>query len=103
MNLHEMLWPRTHPRATSLPQSTGAHPGDGRVHGPATRDLRDALEILAEQMHDAVGRRRMSQPGTEPHRRADERVALVLELFGELRQGTSIPDDVWRLPMRPHG
>lgn len=82
--------------ATNAPRS-GAEPVDAQ----ATRDLRDALEILAEQMHDAVSRRRMSESGTDSFRRADERVAYLIELFRGLQRRTEIPDEIWRLPFRP--
>ncbi len=51
-------------------------------------------------MHDAVSRRRMSQPGSDSFRRADERVAYLLGLFDGLRRRTEIPDEIWRLPFR---
>jgi hypothetical protein len=59
------------------------------------------LEILAEQMNDAVSLRRKSQPGTESFRRADERVAYLVELFGGLQRRMAIPDEIWRLRFRP--
>jgi len=79
--------------------------GSGRpttlaLDGRATGELRDALEILADQMHDEVSRRRMSPPGTESFRRADERVAYLLELFSRLQHDMAIPDEVWRLGLR---
>lgn len=70
------------------------------LDGRATGDLRSALEILAEQMHEAVARRRMSPPGTEPFRRADERVAYLIELFRRLQRRMAIPDEVWGLGLR---
>jgi hypothetical protein len=51
-------------------------------------------------MHDAVSRRRMSHPGSDSFRRADERVAYLLELFDGLRRGTEIPAEIWWLPSR---
>ena len=71
------------------------------LNGRATGALRTALEILAEQMHEAVARRRMSQPGTESFRQADERVAYLVELFRQLQQRMAIPDEVWGLGLRP--
>jgi hypothetical protein len=56
--------------------------------------------MLADEMHDAVARRRMSQPGSDSFRRADERVAYLVELFDGLRRRTEIPDEIWRLPIR---
>ncbi len=70
-------------------------------NGRATGDLRTALEILAEQMHEAVARRRMSPPGTESFRQADERVAYLIELFRRLQQRMAVPDEIWRLGPRP--
>jgi hypothetical protein len=63
--------------------------------------LRTALAILAEQMHEAVGRRRTSQPGTESFRRADERVAYLTDLFRQLQHRMTIPDEIWDLRPRP--
>jgi hypothetical protein len=51
-------------------------------------------------MHDAVSRRRMSPPGTESFRRADERVAYLIELFSRLERDMTVPDEVWRLGLR---
>jgi len=70
------------------------------LDGRATGELRTALEILAEQMHEAVARRRMSPPGTESFRRADERVAYLIELFRRLQQRMAVPDEIWRLELR---
>lgn len=71
------------------------------LNGRATGDLRTALEILAEQMHEAVARRRTSPPGTAPFRKADERVAYLVDLFRQLQQRMAIPDEVWGLGLRP--
>lgn len=101
MNLHDAIGPRRPPTVAAIPATDGARSGAVPVDGRATRDLRDALEILAEQMHDAVSRRRMSQPGTESFRRADERVAYLIELFGGLQRCMATPDEIWRLPLRP--
>lgn len=68
--------------------------------GRATGELRTALEILAAQMHEAVARRRMSPPGTESFRRADERVAYLIELFHRLQQRMAVPDEIWLLELR---
>jgi hypothetical protein len=100
MNLHDIIGPRRPPTVAAIPATVDARSGAGPVDGRATRDLRDALEILAEQMHDAVGRRRTSQPGSESFRRADERVAYLIELFSGLQRRTEIPDEIWRLPFR---
>jgi hypothetical protein len=59
--------------------------------------LRAALAILADQMNEAVARRRASAPATEPFRRADARVAYLAELFRQLQQRMVIPDAVWGL------
>lgn len=56
---------------------------------------------LSEEMHEALARRRISERGTEQFQRADERVACVLELFGEMQRRGAVPDEVWRLPLRP--
>jgi hypothetical protein len=90
--------PRVAPGATvTAPRSTTAPGLDGR----ATGDLRSALEILADQMHEAAGRRRVSPPGTEAFRRADERVAYLIELFRLLQQRMAVPDEVWALALGP--
>lgn len=103
MNLHEIIGHGRPPSVAAIPATDGALPGGGPVDSRATRDLRGALEILADQMHDAVSRRRMSQPGSESFRRADERVAYLIELFRGLQRRTEIPDEIWRLPFRPPG
>ncbi len=69
--------------------------------GRATGELRSALGILAEQMHEAVARRRGSPPGSESYRQADERVAYLVELFRRLQQRMAIPDEVCCLGLRP--
>ena len=90
--------PSAPPRASVTDaRRTTAWAFDGR----ATGELRTALEILAEQMHEAVARRRMSPPGTESFRQADERVAYLIELFRRLQQRMTIPDEIWRLGLRP--
>ncbi len=90
--------PPVAPRATVTASRSTTAPG---LDGRATGDLRSALEILADQMHEAVGRRRVSPPGTEAFRRADERVAYLIELFRLLQRRMAVPDEVWALGLRP--
>lgn len=68
--------------------------------GRETGDLRAALAILAEQMHEAAARRRMSPPGTETFRRADERIAYLTALFRQLQNRMTIPEEVWSLGLQ---
>ena len=101
MDLHELIGSRRPPTVATIPAKDCARSSRGPVDGLATRDVRDALLILSDEMHDAVSRRRMSQPGSDSFRRADEHVAYLVELFGGLRRRTGIHDEVWRLPFRP--
>lgn len=100
MDLYELIGSRRPPTVATIPATDCARSSGGPVDGPATRDVRDALLILADEMHGAVSRRRMSQPGSDSFRRADERVAYLVELVDGLRRRTEIPDEIWRLPFR---
>ncbi|MDA8202662.1 MAG: hypothetical protein M0Z49_07875 [Chloroflexi bacterium] len=68
-----------------------------RLDGRATGVLRDALAILAAEMHEAVARRRVAAPETEAYRNADERVAYLVDLFRQLQDRMVIPAEVWHL------
>lgn len=103
MNVYDLIGSSPPGAVATISAAPSVRLGTGSVDGRATRDLRDALEILAEQMHDAVSRRRVSHPGTESFRRADERVAYLIELFHGLQREMAIPDEIWRLPFRPQG
>lgn len=82
--------------AMRAPKGSAGRTFNGREPGA----LRTALAILAEQMHEAVGRRRKSQADTESFRQADERVAYLTELFRQLQHRMTIPDEVWDLGPR---
>lgn len=101
MNLDLLLGSRRPPPLAQLPVSERTRSGAVPVKGRATPDLREALLILADEMHDALSCRRTSEHGTESFARADERVAHVLELFGALQRGMAIPGEIWQLPLRP--
>ena len=100
MDLLDPVTTRRLPVAAVASATGSGRPTTWALDRRATGELRDALEILADQMHDAVSRRRMSPPGTESFRRADERVAYLIELFNRLQRDMAIPDEVWRLGLR---
>jgi hypothetical protein len=103
MNLYDLIGSPPPGAVATISAAPSARLGTGSVDGRSTRDLRDALEILAEHMHDAVSRRRVSHAGTESFQRADDRVAYLIGLFHELQRGMAVPDEIWRLAFRPQG
>ena len=100
MDLLDPVTTRRLPVAAVALATGSGRPTTLALDGRATGELRDALEILADQMHDEVSRRRISPPGTESFRRADERVAYLIGLFNRLQRDMAIPDEVWRLGLR---
>jgi hypothetical protein len=100
MDLELLTGSRRPPTVATINTTDRASAGAVPIDGRARRDIRDALLTLADEMHDAVARRRISQPGSDSFRRADERVAYLVELFDELRRRSEIPDKIWRLPFR---
>jgi hypothetical protein len=100
MDLDELTGSRRPRTVATIPATECARSSAGRVDGQTRLDVRNALLILADEMHDAVARRRMSQPGSDSFRRADERVAYLVELFDGLRRRTEIPAEIWQLPFR---
>jgi hypothetical protein len=103
MNLHDIIGLRRPPTLAAIPTTDRVPSAARPVASRASRAHQDALEILAEQMHDAISRRRMSDPGTDSFRLADERVAYLIELSRGLQRETAILDEIWRLPLEPLG
>jgi hypothetical protein len=101
MDLRDPITGRQPPVAAGGAATDARRETARELNGRATGDLRTALEILAEQLHEAVARRRVSSPGTESFRRADERVAYLIELFRRLQGRMAVPDEIWRLGPRP--
>ncbi|NJD29916.1 MAG: hypothetical protein FIA92_16690 [Chloroflexi bacterium] len=64
---------------------------------PAVQRLAAALQLLATRMRAAATVRRTSPPGSERHRRADEEVAYLNELYVRLQRRMEIPSEIWRL------
>lgn len=63
--------------------------------------LPEALQILATRMRAAVAERRTAPPGSDRHRRADEEVAYLHELYVRLQRRMEIPTEIWRLAGGP--
>jgi len=95
----------TSAQATAPLRSVPTTAGDTHAQIPSGRlatlrgpdALCAALAILADQMSEAVARRRAAAPATESFRRADAQVAYIAELFRQLQRQMVIPEEVWRL------
>lgn len=73
-------------------------PSPGQAPPPrALQRLPAALQILTARMQAALTERRAAAPGTERHRRADEEVAYLNELYVRLQQRMEIPAEIWLL------